>query len=104
MDNRPLSEQYRILAKQWVDAESAAHLLEETKTAVFAQKQVALGDMPVSRSEMLVKSSPEWHEHLTRIASARRAANLLKVQLKYLEMKNWEQRSYEATQRSEMRL
>jgi hypothetical protein len=31
--NLPLSEQFRIVAKKWVDADSAASILEESKSA-----------------------------------------------------------------------
>ncbi len=103
-DNQPISEQYRLVAKKWVDAEAAAHILEETKTAVLSQRQLALGDMPVSRSEMQVKGSQDWHEHLEKIGAARKAANLLKVQLKYLEMRGWENTNHEANKRAEMKL
>jgi hypothetical protein len=103
-DNLPISEQYRIVARKWVDAEGAAHLLEETKTSVFSQKCVALGDIPVNRAEQTVKASKDWLEYLTNMVNARKSANLLKVQLKYLEMKAWEQRSEEASKRAEMKL
>ena len=53
-DNLPLSEQYRIVAKSWVDADAAANLLEETKSAVLSRMMLNLGDMPVSRDELLV--------------------------------------------------
>ena len=38
---QPISEEYRIVAKQWVDAEAAASLLEDTKSAVLAQKMAS---------------------------------------------------------------
>jgi hypothetical protein len=101
---RPISEQFRVVAKAWVDANAAAELLEETKTAVLAQMMVAKGDMPVSRAEMLVKASKEWHEHVAKIVEARKAANLLKVQMKYTEIKFSEWQASDATARAEMRL
>lgn len=102
--NLPISEQYRVTAKRWVDAEAAASLLEGTKSAVLSQKMAALGPIPVSKAEMLVKSSDDWTEHVEKIIEARKAANLLKVQMEYLRMKGSEQASYEATRRAEMKL
>ena len=102
--NLPWSEQYRITAKKWVDADAAADLLESTKSAVLAQKMLALGDMPVSRAEMLVKGSDEWRGELLAITTARQAANLLKVQLEYIKMRFQEWSSENATKRVEMRL
>jgi hypothetical protein len=103
-DNQPISEQYRLVAKKWVDAEAAASILEDTKSATLSQMMVALGDMPVSKAEMTVKASGEWSGHVEKIIDARRQANLLKVQLEYLRMRSGEQASHEASKRAEMRL
>lgn len=102
--NLPLSEQFRIIAKKWVEADSAASILEETKSAVLSQRMAALGDMPVSKAEMTVKASPEWSDHVTAMVKAREHASLLKVQLEYIRMKFSEWQSAEATRRAEMRL
>jgi hypothetical protein len=64
MSNEPISEQYRIVAKRWVDAEAAASMLEDTKSAVLSQQMLALGEMPVSKAEMLTKANPEWIDHI----------------------------------------
>ena len=100
----PLSEQYRIVAKNWVDADAAASLLEETKSAVLSKMMQAQGDMPVSRAEMNVKASNEWREFVTKMVEAREKAALLKVQLEYIRMKFNEWQSFEATKRAEMKL
>jgi hypothetical protein len=102
--NLPWSEQYRIVAKQWVDADAAATILEDTKSAVMAERMLALGEMAINKSEALVKASPEWRRHIESIVNARRAANKLKVQLEYLRMKFSEWQSHEATKRTEARL
>ena len=102
--NAPLSEQFRIVAKKWVDAESAANILEETKSAFLAKKMAEWGDMPVSRAEMNVKASADWHEFITSMVQAREMATLLKVQLEYIRMQFNEWQSLEATKRAEMKL
>lgn len=102
--NIPLSEQFRLCAKRWVELDSAASLLEETKSAVLAQRMTALGDMPVSRAEMQVKASQEWGDFITRMVRAREAANLAKVKLEWLRMQFSERQSIEATRRAEMKL
>lgn len=104
MSNAPLSEQFRLAAKDWVDKDSAASMLEETKTAVLAQRMAALGDMPVNRAEQIVKASPEWHEWIAGMVSARTTANLAKVKLEWVRMRFQEQQSSEATKRAEMKL
>ena len=104
MSNLPISEEYRIVAKNWVDAEAAASMLEDTKSAVLAQKMAALGDMPVSKAEMKVKASNDWIDFIHKMVEARKKANLLKVQLEYVRMRSGEWQSFEASKRAEMRL
>jgi hypothetical protein len=104
VSERPISEQFRITAKLWADLDAAANLLEETKSAVLAEKMLALGDMPVSKAEMLVKGSKDWHDHVTSICDARKKANLKKVQLEFLRMKHAEWQSMNANHRHEARL
>jgi hypothetical protein len=100
----PVSEQYRIVAKRWVDADAAASLLEESKSSFLAKMMSEHGDMPVSRAEMNVKSSVEWQEYIKSMVEARQKAALLKVQLEYIRMRFSEEQSYEATKRAEMKL
>jgi hypothetical protein len=102
--NLPLSEQYRIIAKKWVDADSAANLLEETKSAFLAKLMAMQGDMPVSRAEMNVKASEEWTDYVKKMVRAREQAALLKAQLEFIRMRFAEWNSAEATKRAEMKL
>lgn len=102
--DRPLSEQFRVVAKAWADADAAANLLEETKTATLSQKMLKLGDMPVSRAEMTVKASDEWHEYLETMVAARKEANIRKVQMEYIRMRFSEWQSLNANARDERRM
>ncbi len=102
--NLPISEQYRISAKSWVDLDGAARMLEECKTAILAQKMKALGDMPAAHAEREVKASEEWRDFIDRMVKARTEANLAKVKLEYIRMKHSEWMSADATKRAEMRL
>jgi hypothetical protein len=104
LTNAPLSEQFRLAAKDWVDKDSAASMLEETKSAVLSQKMAALGDMPVSKAELTVKASEEWHEFVKGMVNARTSANLAKVKLEWIRLKFNEWQSENATKRAEMRL
>lgn len=100
----PLSERYRLAAKEWVELDNKARLLEETKSAVLSQQMTALGDMPVSKAELKVKASPFWTEFVTEIVEARTSANLKKVELEWLRMRFSEQQSREATERAERKM
>src|SRR4051812_38861755 len=103
-DNLPWSEQYRIVAKQWVDADAAANFQEEMKSAQLSRLMAKEGDIPVSRAEMNVKASDAWGEFIEQMTDARQKATKLKVQLEYLRMKFMEWQSENATKRAEMRL
>lgn len=99
-----LSERFRIAAKEWVELDHAARLLEESKSAVLSQRMAALGDMPVSKAELQVKASDEWHEYIKAMVDAKTSANLKKVEIEWLRMRFSEQQSKEATERAERRL
>lgn len=102
--NLPWAEQYRIVAKEWVELDRAASMLEESKSAVLSQKMAALGDMAVSKAELIVKASPEWADYIKTMVDARGAANLKKVNLEYVRMKFMEWSSENANRRAEARL
>lgn len=92
------------MGELWADAEAAASLLEDSKSAVLSQRMAMMGDIAVSKAEMTVKASREWQEHIEKIVAARKHANLLKIRLDYLRMKYWEGQGAEASRRAEMRL
>lgn len=102
--NLPWSEQYRLAALAWVDADAAASILEDTKTCILSEKILVHADKPVNKADALVKSSPEWRAHVMRIVEARRKANRLKAEMEFMRMKFSEWQSHEATKRTEARL
>lgn len=105
---RPLSEQFRIVAKEYADAESAASLLEELKTTTLEQRKTMLiaeqGDMPDSRAERIVKAAAEWEEFIREMCRLRSEANLLRLKLEYVRMRFTEWQAADANSRAEMRL
>lgn len=103
-DNRPWSERYRLAGEDWADKEAAAQLLEDTKSAVMAQKQALYGDIPVNKAEQKVKASKDWHDHIVKIVEARKKANHAKVFLEYIRMAAWEENNKNANARVEARL
>ncbi len=106
--NEPISEQFRIVAKKWVDADTAASFMEETKSAFLADRiNDVIGfnlDMAFNKAELAAKASPEYKDFCKQMVEHRGKANLLKVQLEYLRMKFSEWQSAEANARSERRL
>lgn len=104
-DNRPFSDRYRDAADDWCDKDAAARMLEECKTAFLEKRKNDLDpDLPDSHRERIVKASEEWRDYIVKMVRARTAANKAKINLEYVEMKGWENRSQEATKRAEMRL
>lgn len=108
-DDTPISEVYRLRAREWVEADKAAKLMEESKTIAFSQMvnrtiSKAVGKMPHNRAEAIVKSGEEYKEYIEKMVMLRSEANLLRVEVEYLRMKHSEQQSSEATARAERRL
>ena len=107
-DNLPISEQFRVVAKKWVEADQAASLMEETRTAVLSEiiaKTISNDiSMPYNKAEMAAKSSPDYRVFVAKMVDLRRQANLLKVQMEYIRMRFSEEQSAQATARSERRL
>ena len=101
---RPISEQFRIVARAWVEADKAASILEECKSAVLSKLMMAKGDVPVSKAEMLSKASDEWAEHLNLMVSARADANLRKVQMEFIRMQFSEWQASDANARRERQM
>lgn len=103
-NDMPVSEQYRLTARDWVEMDAAARMLEEGKATYLAQRMAALGDIPVSKAEREVKSSPEWADYIKKMVNAKTAANRQRVELDFLKMRHMERTSEEANARSERKL
>jgi hypothetical protein len=104
MDNMSWAEKWRHAGEEWADLESAAQLLEDCKSVVMAQRQSALGDIPVNRAEQSVKASPDWEEYVRSCVEARHQANLAKIRLEALKMEFTEWNNSESNARAEMRM
>lgn len=101
--NIPHSERFRLAAEDWVEKDAAARLLEETKTAVLAQRIQAEGDKAYNKAERDVKASRAWHDYLKKMVDAKTASNKAKMRLEFLRMEYFEYQGKEATARSERR-
>ena len=104
IENRPWSEVFAQAGEAWADAEAAASLLEDCKSAVLAEMCARLGDIAVNRAEQSVKASPEWREYIEKMVEARHQANLARVKMEATRMKFNEWQSKEANDRQEMRM
>jgi len=102
--NAPPSEQYRDAGEKWASLNAAAEILEEGKSAFLSQRMAQQGDMPVSRAELIVKSSVEWADYIKKMVKAREQANLAKIEMEFMRMRFAEWQAHDATQRQEMRM
>ena len=105
---RPISEQFRIVAKNWADADAAASLREELKSTTLEKMKsdivTAQGPLPDNTATRLAKCSPDWEKYIRAMCADRAKANLLRVQMEYLKMRHREWIGADATARAEMRL
>jgi hypothetical protein len=102
--NLPLSEQYARKGALWVDAEAAASLMENSKTVVMSQRVKALGDMPSTRAEHIVRATPEWEQFIRDMVEARRLANQYKIEREVIKMRHSEWVGEDANHRAAARL
>lgn len=106
--DKPLSEQFRIIAKRWVEQDGAARLMEEMKTTVLEQRKTNYvekhGDMSDAKVERIIKADKDWSEYIVKMVSARTKANMLRQHLEYIRMQHSEWVSANANARKEMGL
>lgn len=98
------SEAWYNAATKWAALQAAANMLEEGKSAYLSQRMAALGDMPVSKAEMAVKSSADWADYIKKMVRAREQANLAKIEAEFLKMRFSEWMARDANARTEARM
>lgn len=103
---RPISEDFREAAEKWVGLDSAASMLEESKSAYLSQMMLreATEKTSVAKAELLAKGSAEWSAYIKRMVFARNEANLAKVTVDYLRMRHGEAMSDAANERTATRV
>ncbi len=106
--DKPISEQFRIVAKQFNELDKAAKMLEESKTATLSQMiQNVIKDaegMAHNQAERQVKASEDWQEYIHKMVEARAEANLKKIQLDYIRMQFTEWQMNMASARDERKM
>lgn len=101
---KPISEQYRLAALEWVQLDAAARMLDEGKSAYIAQQINLQGDMSHAKADRIVRSSKAYSDYIKNMVNAKTSANKAKVELEYIRMKHMENTSAEANARSERKL
>lgn len=98
---RPISEEFRIVAKAWCEADAAARLLEETKSSLLSKLVMASTEPSIGRAEHAARASSDYTEHIKEMCKAKSEANLRRVQMKFVEMRFSEWQSSDANARRE---
>lgn len=104
---RPLSEQYRLVAKRFAEAYGQATFMENTRSGELSKlikKRMETANEKITRAaaEMDVKASEEWYDFNHRLAQAKEHVEILRAQKKYIEMQAWERTDANANRRKEM--
>lgn len=102
--DRPISEEYRIAAKEWVEADRLANLAEELKSAKLSEMILRDASLSVNRAEAQAKASNEWRDYIEDMVAKRSAATLAKVKVKWIEMKFSEWQAHDANARRERQM
>lgn len=85
-----LPESYREVGFAWADANAAANLLEDSKSAVLSSMVIDIrkaDDCSVAAAETKAKASLAWRNYLDDVHDARQKANRLSVEREYWKMK-----------------
>lgn len=101
---RPISEEYRLAAKEWVEADRLASLAEELKSSKLSDMMLRDATLSINRAEAQAKASGEWKDYIDEMVSKRAAANLARVKMKWVEMRFSEWQSTDANARRERQM
>lgn len=86
---------------EWVDKESAAELLEETKKTILARLAIKADATSVAAKEQEALANPAYELHITKMVSAREEANRAKVRYDAVKVLAEMRRTQESTRRAE---
>lgn len=105
-DLNRLREEWRILAKQWVQADSRVDEMEEGRKMLLAELKLALikAGSKIGAAEDEARISQQFKSYVRKYHDAKRVANDLRIDMKNAELAYWERNNSEATERSERRM
>ncbi len=105
--DKPLSERFRLMGKQWVQANKVATAMEEGRKPALARMKTDImrkqGEMSEAKAERIVLSSTDWAEYIQAMVNLRAEADDLKVEMDALQIEKSEQINDSANARAERR-
>lgn len=106
---RPLSEQFRIVAKQYAEAVGKHNLKENTRTGQLARLTKLImerSNEKISRAEaeFQARASDEWFQFNMELAELKERVEVLRAQKRYIEFVQWERTDVNANARAERKM
>lgn len=99
-----LHHEFREKAKEHAEAQGRADYWDEWKKIVFSEIVNQQQDMAISKAEHIARAHPEYRKALKNAIEWGTKANVLKAELKAIEMEFETWRTVESTRRAEMSL
>lgn len=96
-------EKWRLRAAEWLDAQDAADIYNETKNDVFAEIKSRQDGKSEAEKDRLARMSKEWTEFRSNMIEANSNARRLKMRMKYEEMSFSSWQTENANARQELR-
>lgn len=104
---RPMSEQFRLVARKFCAANAKARRFEAIKSTELERRKKDLirerGPMPDAAAEREVKASDDWMQFLEEGVAAMNEAERHKLHMELLEIQRWEINDANASHRAEMK-
>ena len=94
-------ERWRLRAAEWLDLQSAADLLRETKNDVFAQIASSMPGSSNAEKERNARCSTEWEDFRNKMIDAEDKARRARMRVKYEDMRFREWQTNSANSRKE---
>lgn len=94
-------ERWRLECKEWLDLQSAADLLRETKNDVLSQIISRQDGKSHAEKDRRARCSADWHDFRNQMIDAEDKARRAKMRMKYHQMQFDAWRSHNANARQE---
>jgi len=106
---RPLSEQFRVVAKQYVAAKKQARFMERTRSATrdrIAARIIRESKEKITKAQAIfnVQISDEWMQYNQDLADAEEKADILFAQKEFIKIQQWEMTDANANVRTERKM
>lgn len=103
MDFEEYTEQFRIKALKWANANGEAERLEHMRKVILGELVNQIGG-PITKAEHEAHGHKHYVQHIRDMTHARTKANIAKGEMEFMRMRFEAWRTVNATRRAEMKL